>query len=76
MAVLPPGRARLDGLNSLFLANGRRIPAPIAKHPGAKRREDGQAVSPRRIGSPGPNGVEPVFLGGFNMNLFCKIPAD
>jgi len=30
MAYLPPILARRDGAKSLFLANGRRIPAPKA----------------------------------------------
>jgi len=65
-AGLPPRLARRDGLKAPFLPNGRRYCALAAKHPrlhreGARRSggEGGQAVSPRRAGAIGPNGVKP-----------------
>ncbi len=57
----------------IFLQNGRRISVPpIAQHPGAQRREGCQAVSPRRAGFLGPNGVEPV-LGALTFHFIPMI---
>jgi hypothetical protein len=42
LAHLPADLARRDCKKSPFLPNDRRIPAPIAQHPGVQRREGGQ----------------------------------